>query len=280
MKFYKKTLVFVFLVLGIAITYLGVRTSGQRKVIFEKAAEVVTQTKENSIKFAVMSDIHSDWDNFRTALKMAKEDRMPFVIVTGDLTTIGKREELSEGKKILEESGLRYYVIPGNHDVWYDRRTNNDYFAEVFGETFTSFKVENIQFILINNGDYINGLEGLKENEGQKSWLTKEAEKCLQITCLIFMHMPLNHPSSIYVMGQETPKVATEAALVKELLVKNKVKKIFAGHLHYSNSYNLDGLQTSIVGAVAKDRNVQSPKFTEVTVSGSNISTKEIFLND
>lgn len=280
MKFSKKILLLVFIFLALGAGIFVIEKIGESGKI-EKIAEKKPESAENvPLKFAVMSDIHSDYTNLKKALEIAKTDDNSFVILTGDLTTIGKEEELLEIKKILDESGMKFYVVPGNHDVWYDRRTEKNMFGEIFGETFVSFKEGDIKFILVNNGDYINGLEGIKGTEGQKSWLTEETKECLQVTCLVFMHMPLNHQSSIYVMGQETPAVATQAAQLVKLLVENKVKQVFAGHLHYSSFYELDGLRTTIVGAITSDRNVQSPKFLEVSVSDGNLDQKEVFVAD
>jgi len=280
MKLVKKFLLLVFIFLAFGAGVFGIEKIGWFGGKGKTAEKKTESTEKISLKFAVMSDIHSDYTNLKKALEIAKTDDNSFVILTGDLTTIGKEEELLGVKKILDESEIKYYVVPGNHDVWYDRRTQKDLFGEVFGKTFTSFKEGNIKFILVNNGDYINGLEGLKGTEGQKKWLTEETKECLQITCLVFMHMPLNHPSSIYIMGQNSSAVATEAAQLVKLLVGNKVKQIFAGHLHYSSSYEFEGLRTTIVGAVTSDRNVQSPKFLEVSVSDGNFDQKEVFVAD
>ncbi len=275
MKLLKRVLVLL-LIVGVVGGIWEIWEQGNRKGIKNQEEQEIP---EKTLKFAVMADVHSDWENFRQALERAKGD-VGFVVVVGDLTTIGKKSELLEAKRILDESGLKYYVIPGNHDVWYDRRLNKDFFSEVFGKTYGSFKKDNFKYILINNGDYKNGLEGLKGTEGQKKWLEEEAEECLRITCLIFMHMPLNHPNSVYVMGQDSPAVATQAAQLVKLLVKNKVKQIFAGHLHFSSSYELEGLKTTIAGAITSERNFQSPKFLEVSVSGDTMLKKEIFLVD
>ncbi len=275
MKFWKRILVLL-LILGVVGGIWGIWEQGDKK---GRENQEEQEIPEEPLKFAVMADVHSDWENFREALEKAKRD-VGFVVVVGDLTTIGKKSELLEAKKILDESGLKYYVIPGNHDVWYDRRLNKDFFSEVFGKTYDSFKRDNFKYILINNGDYQNGLEGLKGTEGQKKWLEGEAEECLRITCLIFMHIPLNHPDSAYVMGQDSPAVATQAAQLVKLLIKNKVALVFAGHLHFSSSYEQEGLETTIVGAITSERNLQSPKFLEVSISGDTILKKEIFLAD
>lgn len=243
---------------------------------------------EKPIKFAVMSDIHADWENLRKAIEKVKGDmenegNKGFVIITGDLTTIGKKSELLEAKKILDESGLKYYAVPGNHDIWWGRKFKENIWGEVFGNSFQSFKDDGMKFILVNNGDGENGamgvigeIGGIREKQGD--WLRKETEECLRVYCLVFLHMPLNHPSSLHIMGEENPAVASEAAELVKLFVKNQVKEIFVGHLHFSSSYELDDLKTTIVGAVSSERNLQSPKFLTIKIQNSDLEKKEVFL--
>jgi len=113
MKFWKKVLVLV-LVVGVVWGVWGIWGKGAREQEGQK--EQGGQGKaEEPIRFSVMSDIHGDWENFRKALEevgssfaeaSAGKDIGGFVIVTGDLTTIGKKSELIEAKKILDESGI------------------------------------------------------------------------------------------------------------------------------------------------------------------------------
>lgn len=278
MKFFKKVLVLI-LIIGIIIG--GIWGIGKFKVQSEKLKVAEEQKTEEPIKFAVMSDIHSDWENFRKALIKAKGDfggDGGFVIITGDLTTLGKKSELLEAKKILDESGLKYYVIPGNHDIWWGRKFKEDLWKEVFGKSFLSFKDGGVKFILINNADGVGGFRGFGDIVGQMIWLENEAKECLRVYCLVFMHMPLNNPNSLHVMGEDNPKVTSEAKDLIKLFVADNVKDIFAGHLHFSSSYELSGLKTTIIGAVSSDRNVQSPKFVEVTWENGKVQSEEIFV--
>ncbi len=252
---------------------------------------IIPTSEPESLKFAVMSDIHLDTESLEKGLKKAKKDQAEFLIITGDLTSLGKKDELLEVKKVLDGSGLKYYVVPGNHDLWASRQFKANIFQEVFGKDFQSFttslklrgtsKDEVVKFILVNDG----GFGGIREvrgdgGEGQGEWLEKELEECPQITCLVFMHMPLNHPNSLHVMGEGNEKVTAEAKKWVEILVQEKVKEVFAGHLHYSSSYELDGLKTTVVGAITRDRNLQSPKFLEAGQEKGKLEKKEIFVGD
>jgi len=284
MKFFKKVLVLILILIGVigVIGEIGGRWEG--KPAFTKVPAGKQEIKEKVLKFAVMSDIHSDWENFRKALEKAKGETgdKSFVIITGDITTIGKKDEFLKAKEILNKSGIKYFVIPGNHDIWLGRKIKEDIFGEVFGKSFQSFKIDGYKFILVNNGDDIGGIGGVRSfgGESQKEWLIKETEECLKLYCLVFMHMPLNHPSSIHVMGEGSETVALEAKYLIELFKKNKVKEIFAGHLHYSSSYLFGGLRTNIVGAITAERNIQSPKFMEVITKGEVLEKNEVFITN
>lgn len=277
MKFWKKTLILVLLVFLVAgaIFLISRFLKKEKGRGVGQNFELLTSTPSptESLKFAVMADIHADWENLKKALEMAKNDKADFIVVAGDLTTLGKKSELLEAKEILEESGLKYYVIPGNHDLWYGRRIKKDVFGEVFGPTSFAFSElrgvndSGIKFILINNGDQYIGL-----GENQMGWLKQELEECLKIYCLVFMHVPLNHPSSGHIMGEGDVAVASEAGELVRLMVADKVKEIFAGHLHLSNFYEIDGLKTTVVGAISEDRNPQISRFLEVEVVKEGLS--------
>jgi len=274
-KIFKKILPFVaFFILGLSLVVF----SNEKGFFFKESPSQVTPKNPESLhKFAIISDIHSDYKNLERALLLVEENKNDFLIITGDLTTLGKKEELEEVKKILDKSGLRYFVIPGNHDLWAGEQLKVDIYGEVFDYSYKSLKEDGIKYILINNGsDY--GID-----EKQEKWLESEVEECPQVYCLVFMHIPLNHPKSIYIMGEENPEVASQAANLIKLLSENKIKEVFAGHLHSSSSYILENLATNIVGAITSNRNFESPKYLEVTLEkrGEEIilGKKEVFLS-
>jgi len=231
--------------------------------------EVVSTQSQTPLKFAVLSDIHSDLTNLSKALTKVKTDGDQFIIVTGDLTEVGTLKELTAVKTALDQSGLTYYAVPGNHDYWQSRNLSQPLFQQIFGYTYTSLTFSNhggkiaadYELVLVDNGDDYKGIDG-----AQGQWLASQLATCHVVTCLVFMHEPLSHPTGPHVMGETTPAVAAQVpGLVKELVDAN-VKELFVGHLHYSSHYTKDGLTTTIVGAVTKDRNWQTPRFLEVTL--------------
>ena len=209
----------------------------------QQAELIIPQVKiqKKPFKIAVMADIHSDWECFKKGIETAKNDGVALIIVNGDLTTAGKKEELLAGKKMLDASGLPYYLVSGNHDVYLSQKTKKDLISEVFGPATTSFEQDTFLFILIPQAE----LPG------------KEIERCRQVTCLVFVHEPPYHPTSDHVMAP-----ARSLGLLK-MLKENEAKIIFAGHLHYQMEYEFNGLKTIISGALGADRNPQEPRFLE-----------------
>lgn len=266
MKLIKKLLLLTMLILVSLWLYRGV----ERTPAGEK--EIKTE-QETSIKIAVFSDIHSDLNNLKKALEISKIDKVNILIITGDMTTLGKLSELNEIKEILDKSELEYYVVPGNHDLWWYKKYDEDNFRKVFEKDYQSFKNNHLKFILINNGDVDMGLGNVQER-----WLQEEVKECLQYYCLVFAHIPLNHPKSDYIMGANNQLVASQGGELIKLLVRNDSKEFFAGHLHLSSSYILDGLSTTIVGAITSERNFQSPKFLELFFINGKLEKKEVFL--
>jgi len=237
-----------------------------------KPATITFLTPKNNLsKFAVFSDIHSNYKNLEKALAIAKSEQVEFIVITGDLTTVGNKSELLKVKNILDSNSLKYYAIPGNHDLWLSRKIKANIWQEVFRTEYQSFKNQNQKFILINNGEEYVGI-----SKEQWQWLEAELQECPQIICLVFMHEPLNHPSSIHVMGEQNLAVASQAAKLVKMLNNNQVKEVFAGHLHFSSTYEIDGIKTTIIGAVTDDRNPQLPRFLEII---SNTERKEIILD-
>jgi 3',5'-cyclic AMP phosphodiesterase CpdA len=46
------------------------------------------------------------------------QQKISFVIITGDLTESGERSEFYKAKEILDQLIIPYIPIPGNHDIW------------------------------------------------------------------------------------------------------------------------------------------------------------------
>jgi predicted phosphodiesterase len=244
------------------------------KTIGQGVGLTETVKEQNVSKIGVMADTHLDWDSFKKALKLAKSRGEEMVIIDGDLTSVGSEAELKAAKKVLEESGIKYLAVPGNHDLWVGDRIKADLFGKYFGEEYGAVKLEGVKLILVNNG----GAGGLGEK--QKQWLEGELKECRQIRCIAVMHMPIKHNFSTHVMGEDSREVTKEAEKLWQELKESGVKEILAGHLHYSGSYEIEGIRTYVVGAITAERNNQTPRFTEFNISALAVNSEVLVLEE
>ena len=262
MKFFRKVL-FLSLLVIIAVLVLNEYLPKERQ-----KEPVIPQSvvASKNISFAVISDIHSDYQSLQKVLDKIKKDKMEFVIVVGDLTTIGAPRELEKVKEILDQSGLVYYVTSGNHDLW-SKTKILDPFREVFGKEYQAFQIDQVRFILINNASSLD--------QDQLDWLDQQIADCPRLYCLVFSHMPLNHPYLEHIMGEGNSLAAIQAKILVKKLTDSKIQKLYAGHVHYFLDYEFEGLKTRTDGAVYTHKNQSPFRFLEVTVSRPDYKLEE-----
>jgi len=120
--------------------FIGFRKKKQAGLIRGKIIYLFAGAREGEpvLQLAIFADIHSDWEGLQKAvLKVNNNKSVDFVLVLGDLTDLGSIDNLNISKNILDGLNVNYYVVPGNHDLWYSRRDGNlhDYnFVQVFGD--------------------------------------------------------------------------------------------------------------------------------------------------
>jgi 3',5'-cyclic AMP phosphodiesterase CpdA len=222
-----------------------------------------------AFRFLLLADTHNDNENLAKVLEQAKASYsdLEFIIGLGDYTEVGTVDELKNAKKELDNSGLRYFLIPGDHDLW-DCRNRNlpavTCFREVFGPTYQAFVFENFKFILLNNSDNYIGFDA-----DQQKWIADQLEKEEETRgVFVFLHEPLFHPSSTHTMGWVEKALKTQAGGLIFQLKEAEVERVFSGDIHYFSEYSepKTGLSMFTVGAVTRERNPQTPRFGVVSV--------------
>lgn len=232
--------------------------------------------------FAIVADTHNDNDDLKEALKQAKNAGAKFVLGLGDFTDVGTVAELSSAKQQFDASGLSYYVIPGDHDLWDSRNRGLDPltdFKSVFGQSYQSLVYSNTGFVMINNSDNYTGVDS-----DQMDWIHEQLQKISanhQKLIFVFASTPLYHPSSDHYMGKVTPSLRAQADALISLLSQYHTAEVFAGDTHFYYRYTepKTNLKMTAVGAVTNSENLEEPRFTLVDVysDGSyNIKDTEI----
>lgn len=223
----------------------------------------VSIRKSKVLEVAVLADSHNENDNLRLALGKAKEAGIKYVIYLGDYTSVGTVKELTDAKKVMDDSGLVYYSIPGDHDLWKSGDYSN--FVSVFGERYQTLKINGISMILIDNSDNDQGIDNVQMSL-LTDWLSKLDAKG---TSFVFISNPLYNKTNFKLMGENNADVKKQAGLLLSLLRSSHVKAVLAGDNHLSFRSVDPGrgsLEHVVVGALAKDRNLQSPRFDILTV--------------
>lgn len=224
-----------------------------------------TQSSSKKIisRFAVISDTHSDNEETQKATNQIKNLGVDYIIHTGDWTKVGTVDELQAQKKILQNSDSLYWGVMGDHDRWQSKAVN---FQTVFGSTYESFDKNNLHHVLLDNSDLEQGF-----GKDQLDWFQADMEKNKNKPTIIFMHLPIYHPSSdrtIAAKGGVSNERNQETDRFLKIIKGKKVLAMFSGDHHLSSSYTepKTSVRIFISGAVTRDRNLQTPRFSLVEV--------------
>lgn len=238
------------------------------KVDFQQSPTLTPVIQKPILRFSVIGDPESDLKNLEKALEISKNNNDEFVIIVGDLTQVGTKEQLLQIKKVLDASGLTYYVIPGNHDLYSSRRQTKDplrYYQEIFGRPYYQVLQETagqkIKFLFLNNSDEYRAM-----GEEQIKFIKESFSSNSAQMFFVFLHIPIYHPTSDYIMGYRNEEVSRQKDELLNIFKKGLVKGIFAGHLHKTSSYEGEGIKMYIAGSVNSSRNWQTPRFLEVKI--------------
>lgn len=239
---------------------------GNQVIVPSDSPQVPQDQGSVVFRFLIIGDSHSDTKYLTKALEQAKMayPDLSFILGVGDYSEVGTAGELENAKAAFDSSGLRYFLVPGDHDLWDARNQKLDpvsNFNQVFGPEYQSFANSNFHFILIYNSDNYSGL-----SENQFKWLNSELTKATVEGIkgiFIFLHEPLYHPSSDHIMGRIEGKLKEQA---KGLILTFKnagVKAVVAGDTHYFSRYREPetGIFMTTIGAITSQRNVQTPRY-------------------
>jgi len=161
------------------------------------ALNTFAQTKP--FRFAFISDTHigspnggAEEDLRRTVADINTMKDVAFVVVTGDITELGKNTELALAKKILDSLLIPYYIIPGNHDAGWSESGGLS-FNRTFGNDKFHFLFNGIHFIGCASGPYVRMSDGHVPRSAV-NWLDSTLKNIDSEEPVIFLnHYPLDN---------------------------------------------------------------------------------------
>ena len=156
-------------------------------------------SQKTSFRFAFISDTHigspnggAEEDLRRTVADINTMQNIAFVVLTGDITELGKNEELTLARKILDSLNVPYYIIPGNHDTGWSE-SGGLRFNQVFGDDKFYFTYNGIHFIGCASGPYVRMSDGHVPRHAV-NWMQEKLKKIGSKEPLIFLnHYPLDN---------------------------------------------------------------------------------------
>jgi outer membrane protein assembly factor BamB/predicted phosphodiesterase len=158
----------------------------------------VLHAQHKPFRFAFISDTHigspnggSEEDLRRTVRDINAMKDIAFVVLTGDITELGKNEELVLAKQLLDSLNIKWYIIPGNHDTGWSE-SGGLMFSKVFGYDKFSFEYNGIRFLGCPSGPYLRMSDGHVPRESV-NWLDAELKKLKPGQPVIFLnHYPID----------------------------------------------------------------------------------------
>ena len=234
--------------------------------------------------FAIIGDPENQLDNLQKALEKIKAMELESVVIVGDLTSTGTSKEFKAIEKKLDDFELDFYLIPGNHDLWYEREQGVDVFSQYFGQRYYAEEINDYQFIFLDNADEWQGFE-----DKQLSWLehylflSKDfMSGKMEGKYLVFTHIPFWHPENKKAMGEYSQAMKDQAYEMLQKFCQSPPLAIFSGHLHKTGDYNYgcgNGQQIRMInaGSIHEIRNLQLPRFLQMTIlTGGQLQVEEL----
>lgn len=177
--------------------------------------------------------------------KRAKESASPLVLVTGDLTTEGLKEEYEEFADGFSGISIPYVIIPGNHD---ERNYGSSHFENFFGKRFKTYEDEAMALYAADSAEPDNdaGHVGRTKYREIKDFLIRAQSK-VRIFAMHHHLLPVPHT------GREH-NIVEDAGDVLGILEESKCSLVLNGHRHVPWMWRLNEIVVYTTGTLLSRR--------------------------
>ena len=188
----------------------------------------------DSFRFAWLSDTHVGSANADEYLRAAVSDinsmtGLSFVLVAGDVTEYGSREQLRLAKEIMNGLTIPCHVIPGNHDTKWSASGGTD-FGRFWGQDRFAFDGGGFRFIGLHEGPLMKMGDGHWAPQDVR-WL----EKTLR-------HLKYRNQPIIFVTHYPIDDGIANWYAVLDLLKRYNTQVVLCGHGHSNRKLLFEGL--------------------------------------
>jgi 3',5'-cyclic-AMP phosphodiesterase len=191
------------------------------------------------------------------------------VILTGDLTNEGYRQEYKNCLAYLSRIKSPVYTIPGNHDA---RNVGYVHFEELVGERYWSREVRGVRIVGTDSSepDLNEGQIGRERYE----WIRDQFAGAAELKIFALHHHLLPVPGT----GRER-SIVNDAGDLLELLIDTGVNIVLSGHKHVPYVWRLENLYIANAGTVAslRLRGYTKPCYNVLEIDGDEIKISRKF---
>jgi predicted phosphodiesterase len=232
---------FIVLALVCALALPGCSWGGKSSSGSTPEARSSRPASNQKFKFIVCGDPQNNYEVFGKVLDAARS--VDFLIVAGDETGSGTPTEFQNFVNVMKNSGIKYYCVPGNHDV--ATSPVDQAYKTYLGPPFQSFDYMNSHFVLIDNSS-----QNLGFYPAERQWVRddlKAARKKGYEHTFAVCHVPPGYPYSGDIDAAHVRSINTNRQLAP-ILSAGGVEELFCGHFHSYLQEKEDGLLITITG--------------------------------
>lgn len=186
-------------------------------------------------RFAVYADVQEKLNQVQDIyVRMNAHPGIRFALISGDLTSIGTREQLEQFQREMKSLQFPCYATLGNHELG----TQPELYHEYFGRGNYRFVFRSVQFTMLDSASANISPGAYRRLEG---WLTEGKDRVHVVT----MHIPPVDPVGLRGAGFANRGEASK--LVKDL-ADGLVDTCFYGHIHSFYAFDHAGIPAFISG--------------------------------
>lgn len=189
---------------------------------------------QTNFQFVLLSDTHvgstTAEEDLRASIRAIYAiTNLSFVVLSGDVTEYGSREQLQLAKQILGEIKIPVHVIPGNHDTKWSESGATD-FPHIFGDERFNFEFGGLRFIGMHQGPLMKMGDGYWSPQDVR-WLKETLQK-----------LPDKNQPLIFITHYPLDDGIANWFEVLDLLKQYNTQVALHGHGHANRAYNFEGV--------------------------------------
>ena len=186
------------------------------------------------LRFAWLSDTHVGGNTGEQDLRAAVRDinsltGLSFVVLSGDVTEYGSREQFRLAKEVLDGLKIPCHVLPGNHDTKWSESGATD-FARFWQADRFVFEAGGFRFVGLHQGPLMKMGDGHWAPQDVR-WLEETLKK-----------LPDPQQPIIFVTHYPIDEGIANWYVVLDLLKRYNTQVVLCGHGHANHRYLFEGV--------------------------------------